>query len=137
MNSVINDFVLLTTFLLVSCGPPSPTDESAESAGDSTLEADCESFCTPAVECSEEYAADWEFETQQECVDYCILFTNGAVKFHDDPTCDGTTRAMWTCVGKLDTCEDFELYENAAFNKSGYGGKPCADELIEFLDNCN
>jgi hypothetical protein len=131
-------YLMLVAPLLVSCGPPSPTDDTAENEGGSTLEADCASFCDRAVDCeSEEWAADWGYESEQECVDYCVLFTNSKVKFHDEPACEATTRAMWTCAGLLETCEDFELFENAVFGMAGIGGKPCADESMTFLDDCN
>ena len=136
MNKIGNFIVLVSAFL-VNCGPPSATDDTADSADESTLESDCASFCGPAYECSEEYAADWEFESQQECVDYCMLFTTSKVIFHDEPACEHTTRAMWACAGVIETCEDFGWFEDAAFGKTGLLGKPCADELIDFLDNCN
>lgn len=123
--------------LLLSCGPPSPTDDTAESVASSTLETDCESFCGPAFECSEEFAADWAFKSEQECVDYCVLFTNSKVKFHDDPECEDITRAMWVCAGMIQTCDDYGWFEDALFGKTGLLGKPCADESIEFLDKCN
>ena len=137
MDQFAKHLVLLLAPLLLSCGPPSPTDDTAETPADSTLESDCASFCGPAFECSEEYAEDWQFKSEQECVDYCIGFTNSKVMLWQNQSCEDTIRAMWVCVGALETCEDFELYEDAAFNKAGYGGKPCADELVEFLDHCN
>jgi hypothetical protein len=130
-------FLLGTPLLLGSCGPGSATDDTADSAEASTLETDCESFCGPAVECSEAYAADWEFDSQDDCIDNCVLFTNSKVIFLDDPICDETTRAMWVCAGKIETCEDFALFESAAFGMSGIGGKPCADELYKFAQTCN
>jgi hypothetical protein len=137
MNKLAKHFLLVTP-LLASCGPPSPTDDTAESAASSTLENDCASFCSVAVDCdSEEYAADWGFVAEQECVDYCVLFTNGAVKFHDEPKCEGIGRAMWVCAGMIQSCDDFEWFEAAAFGKTGLLGKPCSDELIDFSDNCN
>jgi hypothetical protein len=66
-----------------------------------------------------------------------MTFTNWKADPHYSSECVDITRAMWTCAGMLETCEDFELFENAVFGMSGIGGKPCADESIAFLDDCN
>lgn len=130
--------LLFFASLLVSCGPPSPTHDNEEGANDEeSLEADCASFCNRAVDCnSEEYAADWGFESRQECVDYCVVFTNGAVAFSEDPACEKITRAVWTCAAILETCEDFRSYEDAAFAK-GAVSHPCDTELDAFFQECN
>jgi hypothetical protein len=137
MNKLTKSLLLIAP-VIVSCGPPSPTDDTASSVGESTIQDDCESFCQRAIECdSKEYAADWEFKSVQGCVDDCMTFTN----WKSDPfyiaECVDITRAMWVCAGMIETCDDFEWYEAAAFGKTGFLGNPCSDELINFSDNCN
>jgi hypothetical protein len=137
MRKFANCLALFAAPFLCGCGPPAVTDDTADDSNASTLETDCESFCGRAVGCSEEFAADWDFEFSHECTDYCVSFTHSKVALYDAPACEQTIRAMWECAGMLESCDDFDLFENAAFNMSAIGGKPCADELIEFLDHCN
>lgn len=136
MHKLAKYLVLGAPFLL-SCGPSSPTDDAADSVSHSTLDADCQSFCSQAVDCdSEEYAADWEFESQQECVDDCASFTNWKSDPHYGAECVDITRALWVCAAMLETCEDFKKYEDAAFAK-GAVGHPCGIELDAFFEQCN
>ena len=127
----------ITGFSLVlfaaSCGTNPDDDGSSEV----DIERDCQSFCDRAVPCSEDFAADWKFETVDECVETCLIITNNGIEMFPSRPCAEITSAMWSCAGALPTCEAFAEFEDAAYGRAFGPDEPCWEEIDTHLMMCN
>ena len=125
---------LFLTLVATSCA----TDPGDEGSSSADIERDCQSFCSLAVPCSEEFAEDWKFETVNECVETCSIITNNGIEMFPSRPCAEITGALWSCAGALPTCEDFAQFEDAAYAKTdGLLGEPCGEEIAMDLMMCN
>jgi hypothetical protein len=128
---------LLTILILMSCGPPQPSDESDSDAVDELTQA-CQAYCEIAILCStDEFAKYWKFQTVSECVDDCMTFTQSAIDLVEKPECETILSEEWACAGEITQCEYFESFEDDAHGLPGLVENPCRPELELALDECN
>ena len=106
-----------------------PTE--AEVLDTDLMERTCEAWCETAVECSVHYAGpEWgNFTTQAECEQTCVLHITSTVERVDGSCLDRLVNHR-ECGASL-TCEEFESYENYAFNEPLDQFPPCKAEHDE------
>lgn len=137
MRYEISALVLLAATLpFTSCGHPLP----AEELEDTYLEQSCSLYCEQAIMCidvSSQNLDQWEASTKIDCETHCAATAEGGAEVNGRPECVERWADLWSCAGMLETCEDFERYEQSAFGMIGHFEMWCGDELSEVIGVCS
>ena len=124
----------LSTFVLAAaCGPPKMDGETSP-----LIETQCEAFCERAITCeSEEFALEWDFATQSECLDDCLSWTQAVVDVRMKPSCEAIMGAEWECASTIEECDLWRSYEDDAFGVLTLDPILCQDESKMVYDECS